>query len=109
MAEYDRSTLFQHRLPGAVLQPGGFVYRENAHTATSTIDIALPGYAGLTPKLTAGGSLFISSGSRPSRYYQPLGRFPFRSRSTYNGTPSGSITVTGSSSTCMRGSGRTCS
>jgi hypothetical protein len=34
----------------------------------------LPGYAGLTPRFTVGGSLFISSGSRPTRYYQPLMR-----------------------------------
>ena len=34
--------------------------------------VKLPRSAGLTPKLTAGGSFFISSGSRPARYYQPL-------------------------------------
>ena len=49
-------------------------YKENAHTATSTIDIVLPAVAGVAPKLSAGGSLFISAGSRSSRYYQPLGR-----------------------------------
>jgi hypothetical protein len=75
MGEYDRSTLSSSiNYLGLFLSPAVSYYRENAHTASSTIDIALPGYAGLTPKLTAGGSLFISSGSRPSRYYQPLMR-----------------------------------
>ena len=32
------------------------------------------GAAGAAPSLTAGGSLFISRGSRPTRYYQPLAR-----------------------------------
>ncbi len=27
------------------------------------------------PKLTAGGSMFLSTGSRPTDYYQPVGRF----------------------------------
>jgi hypothetical protein len=75
MGEYDRSSLSSSvNYLGLFLSPAVSYYRENAHTASSTIDIALPGYAGLTPKLTAGGSLFLSSGSRPSRYYQPLVR-----------------------------------
>ncbi len=49
-------------------------YRENAHTASAQIGLALPGYGGMTPRLEAGGSLFVSSGSRPSRFYQPLMR-----------------------------------
>jgi hypothetical protein len=28
----------------------------------------------MTPKVSFGGSMFISSGSRPSSYYQPLAR-----------------------------------
>ena len=44
-------------------------------SATSTVDIVLPEIVeGHAPKLTAGGSLFISAGSRATRYYQPLGR-----------------------------------
>jgi hypothetical protein len=75
MGEYDRSSLGSSiNYLGLFLGPAVSNYRENAHTASSTIDFALPGYAGLTPKFTAGGSLFISSGSRPSRYYQPLMR-----------------------------------
>ncbi len=75
MGEYDRSSLSSSiGYLGLFLSPAVSFYRENAHTASSAIDIALPGYAGLTPKFTAGGSLFISSGTRPSSYYQPLMR-----------------------------------
>ena len=75
MGEYDRSTVSSSiDYLGLFYSPAVSFYRENAHTASSAIDIALPGYAGLTPKFTAGGSLFISSGTRPSRYYQPLMR-----------------------------------
>ena len=76
MAEYDRSTLYSNidflLLP--FFTPTLSSYKENAHTATSTIDLVLPAVAGIAPKLSAGGSLFIASGSRASRYYQPLGR-----------------------------------
>jgi hypothetical protein len=76
MAEYNRSTLYSNidflLLP--FFTPALSSYKENAHTATSTIDLVLPTVAGIAPKLSAGGSLFIASGSRASRYYQPLGR-----------------------------------
>jgi hypothetical protein len=76
MAEYDRSTLYSNidflLLP--FFTPTLSAYKENAHTATSTIDFVLPKMGGIAPKLSTGGSLFISNGSRASRYYQPLGR-----------------------------------
>jgi hypothetical protein len=76
MAEYDRSTLYSHidflLLP--FFTPTVSNYKENAHTATSMIDIVFPKVGGIAPKLSAGGSLFVSNGSRASRYYQPLGR-----------------------------------
>ena len=34
----------------------------------------MPRYAKMTPKLTAGGSLFISSGSRATSYYRPFAK-----------------------------------
>jgi hypothetical protein len=87
MGEYDRST-FSSSIDylGLFYSPAVSSDRENAHIASSAIDIALPGYAGLTPKLTAGGSLFISSGTRPSRYYQPLMRLslPLWKRVSWN-------------------------
>jgi hypothetical protein len=61
-------------------------YRDYAHIATSQADLSLPGYRGLTPKLGVGGSLFISSGSRPTRYYQPLIKLslPLEKRLSWN-------------------------
>jgi len=47
------------------------LYRDNAHTGTVLADVR-PWKAG--PWITAGGSYFLSSGSRPTRYYQPIGR-----------------------------------
>jgi hypothetical protein len=71
MGEYDRSTLSSNiAYLGLFLSPMTSSYYDRAHTATSAIDVALPGGG----KLTAGGSLFIASGTRPSRYYQPLAR-----------------------------------
>ncbi|MEO8369674.1 MAG: hypothetical protein ABI806_10765 [Candidatus Solibacter sp.] len=76
MAEYNRSTLYSSvdflLLP--FYTPSVSVYRDNAHTASSMIDISLPAIGGVAAKLSAGGSLFISAGSRATRYYQPLGR-----------------------------------
>jgi hypothetical protein len=73
---YTRSTVRSNIL---FLQPQDLVpqesiYRENANTATGLWNVKLPGVLGVAPKITAGGSLFISSGSRPTRYYQPLAK-----------------------------------
>jgi hypothetical protein len=74
MGEYDRSTMSSNidylTLPFYIAAISR--YRDNAHTATSAIDIALPRIK--DGKLTLGGSMFVSSGSAPSRYYQPLAR-----------------------------------
>jgi hypothetical protein len=86
MGEYDRSTLSSNIdyltlpfLASAVSQ-----YRDNAHTATSAINFVLPGIK--DGKLTLGGSMFVSSGSAPSRYYQPLARvsLPVSKRVSWN-------------------------
>lgn len=73
---YSRSAMYSDigYLEPEVLQPQTSLYRENAHTATALFDINLPKTAGLTPKISAGGSFFISSGSRPTSYYQPLAK-----------------------------------
>lgn len=71
---YTRSTLrsdIDYLAPQTLLsQPS--LYRDNAHTAAALLNIKLPLASGLAPKLTAGGSFFVSSGSRPSSYFQPL-------------------------------------
>ncbi len=74
MGEYDRSTLSSNidYLTLPFLTPAVSQYRDNAHTATSAINLALPGVK--DGKLTLGGSMFVSSGSAPSRYYEPLAR-----------------------------------
>jgi hypothetical protein len=46
-------------------------YRDNSHTATALIDLTWPHGKRFAPKLAAGGSFFISSGSLPTSYYQP--------------------------------------
>jgi hypothetical protein len=71
---YSRSAL---RSNIGYLDPGTLtgqtsLYRDNTHAATALFNVKLPHSAGLAPKLTAGGSFFISSGSRPTSYYQPL-------------------------------------
>jgi len=50
------------------------LYRDNSHTATALFNVNLPHGSRVSPKLTAGGSFFISSGSRPSSYYQPMAK-----------------------------------
>lgn len=47
-------------------------YRDEGHTATALVDFSWPHSKRFTPKLSAGGSLFISHGSRPTSYYQPV-------------------------------------
>jgi hypothetical protein len=49
-------------------------YLEDAHTATMLATINLGHWGVVAPKLTAGGSLFISSGTHPTSYYQPTAK-----------------------------------
>jgi hypothetical protein len=50
------------------------IYTENAHTATMLLNLNLGHWGIVAPKLTAGGSLFISNGTRPTSYYQPMAK-----------------------------------
>jgi hypothetical protein len=73
---YSRSTLrsdISYLVP-QILQPERSSYRDNAHMVTALFSANLPGYSGLTPKVSAGGSFYRSSGSRPSSYYQPVAK-----------------------------------
>jgi hypothetical protein len=79
LADYTRSTL---RSDITYLVPAGLfaarsIYRQNAHVATAVLDLNLPRISQEAPKLSAGGSFFISSGSRPTEYYQPLVQLTF--------------------------------
>jgi hypothetical protein len=51
-------------------------YDERAHTASGALELGIPKWTGF--RLTAGGSLFISSGTRPTSYYQPMARLSIR-------------------------------
>ena len=73
-ADYSRSTM---RSDITYLIPQGFIpelsrYRDYAHTGTALLDLK-PGFA-RAPIFNLGGSFFVSSGSRPTRYYQPVVR-----------------------------------
>jgi hypothetical protein len=84
---YSRSTMYSDigYLEPEFLTPQQSIYRDNAHTASGLFSANLPHYSGLTPKFTAGGSLFISSGSRPTNYYQPFAKLflPVRKNLTW--------------------------
>ena len=47
-------------------------YRDNAHIVDGRVELVLPAYAGMAPRLSFGGAFFFSSGSRPTEHYQPL-------------------------------------
>jgi len=71
---YTRSTVYSSidYLDPGTLQPLTSLYRDNSHTATALFNLMLPSHSAFRPKITAGGSFFVSSGSRPSKYYQPI-------------------------------------
>jgi hypothetical protein len=76
VGEYDRATERSNiiYLVPSTLSPALSIYRDNAHIVSSSVNVALPGYSGLAPTLTFGGSAFISSGSLPTTFYEPLAR-----------------------------------
>jgi hypothetical protein len=49
-------------------------YVDNSHTVTALFHIHLPGAGAFAPLLTGGGTVFLSSGSRPTNYYEPTAR-----------------------------------
>jgi hypothetical protein len=49
-------------------------YRDNSHIATALFHINPPHKGAVAPVMVAGGSLVISSGSRPTTYYQPMAK-----------------------------------
>ena len=88
---YSRSAL---RSDLGYLQPQDLTpqqsrYRDNAHIATALFNLKLArnskSAAGHTPRLALGGSMFRSSGSRPTAYYQPKGQLwvPLSKRTTW--------------------------
>ena len=84
LGEYMRSTFrssYTFVIPQE-LAPALSRYRENAHTGTALAECGLPAIGKLTSRLSAGGALFVSAGSRPTSFYQPVGKLtmPLRRR-----------------------------
>jgi hypothetical protein len=74
LGEYTRATLrsdINYIVP-QTFQSAPSSYRDNAHEANAVMQVLVPGFGAYSPRLSLGGSLFISSGSRPTEYYQPL-------------------------------------
>ncbi|MGD0500967.1 MAG: hypothetical protein ABSC23_21350 [Bryobacteraceae bacterium] len=75
LAEYDRSTFWSnvnYLLP-PFLSPAVSSYRDDAHLATTAVELTAPKSLD-SAKLSVGGSLAINNGSSSSRYYEPLAR-----------------------------------
>ena len=73
---YTRSTIYSDvgYLAPQTLGTQVSLYRDNAHLASGLFHFKLGRGKGPVPQLMAGGSLFISSGSRPTAYYQPIAK-----------------------------------
>lgn len=72
---YSRSTMRSTigYLAPQDLSPQLSLYRDDTHSATALFNWKIPKVGGIAnAKFTAGGSMFLSAGSRPTRYYQPL-------------------------------------
>ena len=73
---YTRATLRSdiNYLDPEFLIPETSFYRDNSHTVTALFDLNLPGWLGYKTKLAFGGSAFLSSGSNPTTFYQPVAK-----------------------------------
>jgi hypothetical protein len=73
---YTRSTVYSNisYLDPEFLIPEQSLYRDNAHTLTAMFNLNMPGWLGYKTKLAFGGSAFLSSGSNPTTFYQPVAK-----------------------------------
>jgi hypothetical protein len=85
LADYSRFTMRSdaNYLMPQNLSPALSRYRDNANLATAMVDVNVPK---VRAKLTAGGSLAVTTGTRPSQYFQPLMRLlvPFGKNVAWN-------------------------
>ena len=74
---FARATVYSdiNYLAPQTLSPQLSLYRDDAHIVTALVNLRLSHKKDVVPKLVAGGSMFISSGSRPTTYYQPITTF----------------------------------
>ena len=94
---YTRSTVHSdlgYLDPGTLLLRDFSVSRQCAYAVTALFEIKPPMRNRFAPTLAAGGSFFISSGSRPTNYYQPLVRARMPLGRQLAGSQSGDITDT---------------
>ncbi len=72
---YTRSTIRSdiRFLTPQTLQTDWSHYRDDAHSIQGMFDLAIP-RLGKQTRLSAGGNFFISSGSRATNYFQPVGK-----------------------------------
>jgi hypothetical protein len=75
LGSYERSAIHSDigYLVPQTLTPAQSLYKENSHTITALWNANIP-LAGLTARISAGGSAFLSSGTSPTTYYQPIVR-----------------------------------
>ncbi len=68
------------------LQQANSEYLENANEATALVQLSPKAWGSVRPRLSLGGSLFTSTGSRPTNYYEPTVRLsvPFRKDLEWN-------------------------
>lgn len=73
---YTRATIKSEiaYLAGPFYDPEQSRYRDNAHSIQGMFDVRMPKRLGPEARLSAGGSFFISSGSRPTNYFIPVGK-----------------------------------
>jgi hypothetical protein len=74
LADYTRSSIYSSvpfYIPASLTLTTS-VYRDNDNVGTLMVDLKPAGKH--APQVSAGGSFITTSGSRPTRYYQPLGR-----------------------------------
>lgn len=76
LGEYSRATLSSDLtyLDPLFRTRESSYYWDNAHVATALVDVNLYSMAGSQGRISLGGSLFRSHGSRPTNYYQPVWR-----------------------------------
>jgi hypothetical protein len=75
--EYTRATLrsdINYIVPQDFTTGSSF-YRDKVNEASTLVNLLIPGFGANGPKLSVGGSLLRSSGSRPTDFYQPTARF----------------------------------
>ena len=85
-SEYTRSSLrsnIEYLVP-QMLTWERSLYRENAHVGVGMLELKLPQLPGA--EISLGGSLFTSSGSHPTRFYEPVGRMVVPVRKHVNWT-----------------------